>query len=252
MVYFVGAGSGAEDLITLRGQRYLQQADVIIYAGSLVNPGLLKEARKGCQIHNSAYMTLDEVIEVMQGAEDKGLMTVRLHTGDPAIFGAIREQMDELDQRGISYEVCPGVSSLFGAAASLQLEYTLPEVAQSVIITRAEGRTPVPEGERLAELARHQTTMILFLSSGLAKQVQQELLAGGYGPETPVAVVYKATWPEEKILRTTLSVFPEQMEAENISKTALIIVGRVLQGSPTRSKLYDKTFTTEFRKGSMD
>lgn len=250
MVHFVGAGSGAEDLITVRGLRLLKQADVIIYAGSLVNPQLLKAAKEGCQIHNSAYMTLEEVIAVMEAAEKEKLMTVRLHTGDPAIFGAIREQMDELDVRGISYDVCPGVSSLFGAASSLQLEYTLPEVAQSVIITRAEGRTPVPEKERLVEMAKHQTTMILFLSSGLAQKVQKDLLEGGYSPETPVAVVYKATWPDEKILRTTVAEFAERMEEEKITKTALIIVGSVLNGSPTRSKLYDKTFTTEYRKGS--
>ncbi|MDO5415571.1 MAG: precorrin-4 C(11)-methyltransferase [Lachnospiraceae bacterium] len=250
MVHFVGAGPGAEDLITVRGQRYLRQADVIIYAGSLVNPKLLKEAKEGCQIHNSAFMTLEEVIHVMEAAEEQSLLTVRLHTGDPSIFGAIREQMDELDKRKIPYEVCPGVSSLFGAAASLGLEYTLPEMAQSVIITRAEGRTPVPEKERLRDLAAHQTTMILFLSSGLAGKVKQELEAGGYGPDTPVAVVYKATWPEEKILRATLSDFAERMEQENITKTALIIVGNVLNGGSARSKLYDKTFTTEYRKGS--
>lgn len=249
MVYFVGAGPGAEDLITVRGLGYLKKADVIIYAGSLVNPGLLKSAKKECRIYNSAYMNLEEVLAVMEEAERDHLMTVRLHTGDPSIYGAIKEQMDELKARGISYRVCPGVSSMSGAAASLQMEYTLPEVSQSIIISRAEGRTAVPERERLRELAVHQSTMILFLSSGLAKKVREELLAGGYGEDTPVAVVYKATWPEEKILRTTLKNLPEEMEREEITKTALIIVGRVLEGDYEKSRLYDASFTTEYRKG---
>lgn len=250
MVYFVGAGPGAEDLITVRGLNFIQKADVIIYAGSLVNPGLLKSAKDSCNIYNSAYMNLEEVIEVMVKAEEKGLMTVRLHTGDPAIYGAIREQMDELEKRKIEYEVCPGVSSLFGAAASLRAEYTLPEVSQSVIITRAEGRTSVPEKEKLPELAKHQATMILFLSSGLADKVKAELLEGGYVPDTPVAVVYKATWPEEKILWTTIEKLPEDMKKEEITKTALIVIGDVLGNEYAKSKLYDAAFSTEFREGS--
>jgi precorrin-4/cobalt-precorrin-4 C11-methyltransferase len=246
MVHFVGAGPGAPDLITVRGLRYLQQADVIIYAGSLVNPKLLEEAKPGCQIHNSAYMTLEEVIAVMEQAE---LMTVRLHTGDPSIYGAIREQMDVLAQKGIPFSLCPGVSAMFGAAASLQMEYTLPEVSQSVIICREEGRTPVPERESIAALAKHQSTMILFLSSGLAEKVRADLLEGGYAPETPAAVVYKATWEEEKILRTTVEQLPKEMEREQIQKTALIIVGNVLGERYAKSKLYDASFTTEYRKG---
>lgn len=249
MVHFVGAGPGAEDLITVRGRRLLRQADVIIYAGSLVNPALLEEAKQGCRIHNSAYMTLEEVIAVMEEAEKDGLCTVRLHTGDPSIYGAIREQMEELGKRGIAYDICPGVSSFCGAAASLQIEYTLPQVSQSLIITRAEGRTPVPKKERLRELAGHQATMVLFLSSGLAAQVKEELLAGGYGEDTPVAVVYKATWPEERLLHTVLGRLPELMEQEQIQKTALIIVGEVLGNGFERSRLYDPDFTTEFRKG---
>jgi len=249
MVHFVGAGPGAVDLITVRGQRYLREADVIIYAGSLVNPKLLHEAKEDCQIHNSATMTLEEVIAVMEAAERAGLTTVRLHTGDPAIYGAIKEQMDELERRNIAYDVCPGVSALFGAAASLKMEYTLPDVSQSVIITRVEGRTAVPEGEQLAGLAGHQTTMILYLSSSLAEKVKADLLAGGYAPDTPVAVVYKATWPEEKIVRTTLAELPESMKREQISKTALIIVGNVLDSAYTKSKLYDAGFTTEYREG---
>ena len=248
MVNFVGAGPGAEDLITVRGQKLIENADVIIYAGSLVNPALLQSAKENCRIYNSAYMTLEEVIAVMEEAEVKGQMTVRLHTGDPAIYGAIREQMDELEKREITYAVCPGVSSLFGAAASLRAEYTLPEVSQSVIITRAEGRTPVPEKEKLSELAGHQATMILFLSSGLSGKVKEELLEGGYAPDTPVAVVYKATWPEEKILHTTIEKLPEDMKREEIHKTALIVVGHVLGDTYAKSKLYDATFTTEFRE----
>lgn len=249
MVHFVGAGPGAEDLITVRGLHYLEEADVIIYAGSLVNPALLKRAKEGCQIYNSAYMHLEEVLAVMEEAEKNQQMTVRLHTGDPAIYGAIKEQMDALEERAIQYDVCPGVSSLFGAAASLKTEYTLPEVSQSVIITRAEGKTPVPEKEKLVELAKHQTTMILFLSSGLAIKVKEALLEGGYHGETPVAVVYKATWPEERIIRTNLEELPEAMKQEGITKTALIIVGDVLDKEYSKSKLYDATFTTEFRKG---
>ncbi len=249
MVHFVGAGPGAEDLITIRGYRLIENADVIIYAGSLVNPALLKSAKEECSIYNSAYMNLEEVIEVMVEAEKKGWMTVRLHTGDPAIFGAVREQMDELEKRRIAYDICPGVSSLFGAAAALRTEYTLPEVSQSVIITRAEGRTAVPEKEALSELARHQATMILFLSSGLADKVKAQLLEGGYASETPVAVVYKATWPEEKILRTTVDKLPEAMKREEITKTALIVVGNVLGDEYAKSRLYDASFSTEFRKG---
>lgn len=250
MVHFVGAGPGAEDLITVRGMRLLSEADVIIYAGSLVNPKLLEYAKENCEIHNSATMNLEEVLAVMEKAEKKGLMTVRLHTGDPAIFGAIREQMVELDKKDIAYDVCPGVSSLFGAAASLNLEYTLPEVSQTVIITRGEGRTPVPEKEQLTRLGVHGSTMVLFLSVGMAKKVQEDLLAsGGYEENTPVAVVYKATWPEEKQCVTTLSHLAETMEQEGIHKTALIIVGNVLGDEFAKSKLYDKFYTTEYRKG---
>lgn len=251
MVYFVGAGPGASDLITVRGLKYLQQADVIIYAGSLVSEDHLQEAKQGCRIYNSAYMTLDEVITVIEEAEKKHWMTVRLHTGDPSIYGAIREQMDALKERKIPFSVCPGVSSMFGAAASLQIEYTLPEVSQSVIISRAAGRTPVPERESIRSLASHQATMVLFLSSGLAQKVKEELLAGGYPKETPVAVVYKATWQDEKKFYTTVEELPQKMEQENVHKTALIIVGDVLGEEYARSKLYDRSFTTEYRKGTQ-
>lgn len=249
MVHFVGAGPGAADLITVRGQRLIEQADVIIYAGSLVNPELLSAAGRECEIYNSAYMTLEEVLAVIEGADGKGLDIVRLHTGDPSIYGAVKEQMDALREKGIAFDICPGVSSMSGAAAALQVEYTLPGASQSIIISRAEGRTKVPERETLSSLAAHQATMILFLSAGLAGRVREQLLEGGYVKDTPVAVVYKASWPEERILRTTLERLPEEMEREQISKTALIVVGKVLDGEYQRSRLYDAAFTTEYRKG---
>lgn len=250
MVHFVGAGPGAVDLITVRGMLLLQEADVIIYAGSLVNPDLLKYAKKSCQIYNSAVMTLEEVIAEIEKAEREGKNTVRLHTGDPAIYGAIREQIDELKKRDISFDVCPGVSSLFGAASSLQMEYTLPGVSQTVIVTREEGRTPMPEKEKLSLLAAHQATMVLFLSCAFPEKIKEELSEGGYPKDTPVTVVYKATWPEEKIVETTIEKLPEDLKKHNICKTALIIVGQVLEGTYERSKLYDPAFTTEFRKGT--
>lgn len=251
MIYFVGAGSGAEDLITVRGQRLLQQADVIIYAGSLVNPELLKERKESCSIYNSAKMTLEEVIAVMIKAEKAGQMTVRLHTGDPCLYGAIREQMDILTEQGIAYESCPGVSSFCGAASALDLEYTLPEISQSVVITRMAGRTPVPERESIRAFAAHQATMVIFLSTGMLKQLSEELIAGGYEAETPAAIVYKATWPEEKKFICTVGTLEETAKREGITKTALILVGNVI-GCQTyeRSKLYDPTFTTEFREAS--
>jgi precorrin-4/cobalt-precorrin-4 C11-methyltransferase len=249
VVHFVGAGPGAEDLITVRGLKYIEKADVIIYAGSLVNPDLLKYARVDCEVHNSAYMTLEDVIDVMEEAENNGKTVVRLHTGDPSVYGAIREQMDELEKKNIKYDVCPGVSSFFGAAASLNLEYTLPDVTQTVIITREEGRTAVPEKERLNKLAQHGATMVLFLSSSLAEKVRENLIEGGYSPETPVAVVYKATWSDEKIVRTTIKNLPDDMKKENITKTALIIVGDVLDCKYSKSRLYAEDFSTEFRKG---
>lgn len=250
MVHFVGAGPGAEDLITVRGKALLEQADVIIYAGSLVNPALLKYARKECAVYNSAYMTLEEVLAVIREAERDRLTTVRLHTGDPSIYGAIREQMDALEKERIEYDICPGVSAMFGAAAALHAEYTLPDVSQSVIITRAAGRTGVPERESLASFAAHHATMILYLSSGLAARVREDLLRGGYEADTPVAVVYKASWPEERVYRTTLEKLPELMEKEQITKTALIVVGDVLGNEYERSRLYAPEFSTEYRKGT--
>lgn len=250
MVHFVGAGSGAVDLITVRGQRLLQEADVVIYAGSLVNPQLLENCRPDCQIHNSAKMTLEEVIEVIRAAESAGKTTVRLHTGDSSIYGAVREQFDELEKLGISYDVCPGVSAFCGAASSLKAEYTLPDVSQTVIITRAAGRTPVPERESIRSLAAHGATMVLFLSTSLTESLQRELLAGGYAGSTPVAIVYKATWPEERIFRCTVDTLHETVTQNGLTKTSLIIVGNCMGQEYERSLLYHPEFTTEFREAS--
>lgn len=250
MIHFVGAGPGAPDLITQRGAALLQEADCIIYAGSLVNPALLGLAKAGCRICNSACMTLEQVLAVMTETEAAGGTTVRLHTGDPCLYGAIREQMDALDDMQITYDDTPGVSSFCGAAAALCAEYTLPGVSQTVIITRMEGRTPVPEGEKLASLAAHGATMVIFLSIGLVDQVQSALQQGSYTETTPAAVVYKATWPEERVLRCTVGTLAESVHEAGISKTALIVVGDFLSPSYERSKLYDPAFTTEYRKGS--
>ncbi|HJB56883.1 MAG TPA: precorrin-4 C(11)-methyltransferase [Candidatus Flavonifractor intestinipullorum] len=251
MIHFIGAGPGAADLITVRGARLLGEADVIIYAGSLVNPALLDGRKEGCAVYDSASMTLEEVLEVMRAAERRGETTVRLHTGDPSLYGAIREQMDALDREGISYDVTPGVSSFSGAAAALEAEYTLPDVSQSVIITRMAGRTPVPEGEQLRKLASHGCTMVLFLSTGLLERVEEELQAGGYAPDTPAAIVYKATWPEEKVCRCTVSTLARTARENRITKTALITVGHFLGNSYERSKLYDPAFTHGCRKGKQ-
>ena len=248
MVHFVGAGSGAADLITVRGARLLSEADVVIYAGSLVNPELLQNTKQGCVIYNSAEMTLEEVISVILEAETEGKTTVRLHTGDPSIYGAVREQFDELDKHGISYDVCPGVSSFCGAAASLRTEYTLPDVSQTVIITRETGRTSVPERESIAALAAHQATMILFLSTSLSEKLQEDLLSGGYSPDTPAAVVYKATWPDEKILRCTIGTLHNTIVENHLTKTSLIIVGNCMGDQYLRSMLYHPDFSTEFRE----
>lgn len=250
MIHFVGAGPGAPDLITLRGAKLLGEAGMIIYAGSLVNPELLKLAPSGCEIYNSASMTLDEVIERLKSAHDRCMDAVRLHTGDPSIYGAIREQMDRLKELGIPYDVTPGVSSFCAAAAAAGAEYTLPSVSQTVIITRMEGRTPVPPREKLSSLASHQASMALFLSSGLMESTCAALLEGGYPPDTPAAVVYKASWPEQKVLRGTIATIAVQAEAENIHNTALILIGRFLGNDYELSKLYDASFSHGFRAAS--
>ena len=250
MIYFVGAGSGAPDLITVRGAKLLEQADVIVYAGSLVNPALLEYKKESCAVYNSATMTLEEVMDVMIPAARAGKLVVRLHTGDPCVYGAHREQMDVLDREGLDYEVVPGVSSFCGAAAALKAEYTLPDVSQTVILTRMEGRTPVPPKEKIELLAAHGATMVIFLSAGQLEKLSERLIEGGYTADTPAAIVYKATWPEEKVVRTTVGGLAQAARAEGIPKTALITVGGFLGDVYERSKLYDPTFTTEFREAS--
>lgn len=253
MVYFVGAGAGAEDLITVRGMNLLKKADVIIYAGSLVNPKLLDYAKENCEIHNSALMTLKEVIEVMKKAEEKGQTTVRLHTGEPSIYGAVREQMDELDRLSIKYESCPGVSACFGAAAAMNIEYTLPEVSQSLIITRMEGKTKVPEKESIESFAAHNTSMAIYLSTGLIEELSKRLIRGGYKKDTPAAIVYKATWPDEQIHICTIETLAATAEKYGITKTAVILVGDVIgqvtgQKHYEKSRLYAEDFSTEYRQ----
>lgn len=251
MIHFVGAGSGAPDLITVRGKKYLEEADIIIYAGSLVNPQLLEYAKPGAEIYNSAKMTLEEVLEVMITAEQNQKMTVRLHTGDPSLYGAIREQMDVLDEKKIPYDYCPGVSSFCGAASALNLEYTLPDVSQSVIITRMAGRTPVPAKESIESFAAHQATMVVFLSTGMLEELSRRLIEGGYQPDTPAAIVYKATWEDEKTFVCTVDTLAKTAAEHNITKTALMIIGDVVAHTRyDRSKLYDPGFTTEFREAS--
>ncbi len=250
MIYFVGAGCGAPDLITLRGARLLAQADTVVYAGSLVSPALLDDTKPGCEMHNSAEMTLDEVISVLTRVYESGGTAVRLHTGDPSLYGAIREQMDALRAADIPFEICPGVSSFCGAAAVLQAEYTLPGVSQSVVITRMAGRTPVPERESIKSFAAHRATMVIFLSSGMADSLQAELISGGYPPETPAAVVYKASWPDEKVVHCTLGTLSRTTVDSGIDHHALICVGDFLGDAYELSKLYDPGFTTAFRKGT--
>ncbi len=250
MIYFVGAGPGAPDLITVRGMRLLNEADAIIYAGSLVNPVLLRYAKEGCEIMSSASMTLEEVVAVLLRVHEKGGGAVRLHTGDPCLYGAIREQMDALEDAGVPFEICPGVSSFCGAAAALKAEYTLPEVSQSVTITRMAGRTPVPERESIRAYAAHGATMVIFLSAGMTLSLQEELIAGGYAPDTPAAIVYKATWPDEKVVRCKLDGLHQNAVENGIGNLALIAVGGFLGKDYGRSKLYDPAFTTAFRKGT--
>lgn len=246
-VHFVGAGPGAADLITVRGKELLENAGAVIYAGSLVNPELLNYTKPGCETHNSATMTLDEVISAIKSAVGLGKTVVRLHTGDPGIYGAIREQMDRLTELGVEYDVCPGVSSFCAASASLKAEYTLPGVSQTVILSRAAGKTPVPERESIRSLAAHGATMALFLSAGLLENVVRELIEGGYAPETPAAIVYKASWPDEKIIRCAVADLARLASENNIGKTALICVGWFLGDDYELSKLYSPDFSTGWR-----
>lgn len=251
MVHIVGAGCGAPDLITLRGKKLLEEADVVVYAGSLVNPALLDYAKKDCLIYDSAKMTLEETNAVIEAAEKEGKTTVRLHTGDPSLYGAIGEQMREWDRLGIAYDITPGVSAFSGAAAALKTEYTLPDVSQTVIITRVSGKTEVPEAERLRTLASHGSTLVLYLSTGLLAKVTEELLAGGYAPDAPAAIIYKASWPEEKVCLCTVATLEQTARENGIAKTALITVGGFLKSAFTRSHLYDPAFPTEFREATL-
>ena len=254
MIHIVGAGSGAADLITLRGARLLHAADVVVWAGSLVNPELLAECKESCIVYDSAHMTLEEVLDVMCAADARGEEVVRLHTGDPCLYGAIQEQMDALDARGVDYEVVPGVSSFCGAAAALRQEYTLPGISQSVVITRLSGR--------MRTMAESGSTMVIFLSSGMLAELSAELLAAGRSSDEPAALVYKATWPEERVVRCTVGTLADAGAREGIDRTALVVVGRVLGArgglahdgaqaeSYERSKLYDPSFATGYRKAS--
>ena len=249
-VYIVGAGAGDPELITVKGQKLLQKADVIIYAGSLVNPALLDFAKEGAEIHDSASMTLPEVIETIEKAVAKDLMVVRLHTGDPSIYGAIQEQMDALKKKDIDFEVVPGVSSFLATAAALKQEYTLPGISQTVIITRNEGRTPVPEREKLRSLAAHQATMCIFLSITMLEDVVKELIEGGYAPDTPIAIVQRASWPEQKIVRATLETIVAEIADKGIDRTAMIVVSRCLGADYELSRLYAPEFSHMFREAS--
>ena len=252
MVHFVGAGSGAQDLITIRGKRLLEEADIVIYAGSLVNPVLLGYAKEDARIYNSARMTLEQVTDVMRKNRDDRI--VRLHTGDPSLYGAVREQMDILEKEQIPYDVTPGVSSFLAAAAALREEYTLPGVSQTVILTRIEGRTPVPERESLAKLAVHGASMVIFLSASMTAGVQEALLQGAYTKKTPAAIVCRTGWPREKLIRCTVGTLHENAQKEGITKTALILVGDFLkrEAGAERSRLYDPSFTTGYRKGNNE
>jgi precorrin-4/cobalt-precorrin-4 C11-methyltransferase len=247
-VVFIGAGPGAPDLITIRGKKTIDQADIIIYAGSLVNKEILNGHKKTAKIYNSASMSLDEVVNLSIEAVKSGLEVARVHTGDPSIYGAIKEQMDGLEAAGVDFEVIPGVSSFCGAAASIKKEFTLPDVSQTIILTRVEGRTPVPEKESLESLAAHQASMALFLSVGMIDKVVQRLKTS-YKGSTPVAVIQRATWEDEKILMGTLDTIAELVKFHDIRKTAQILIGDFIDCDYSKSKLYDKSFTHEYRKG---
>ena len=247
MIYFIGAGPGDVDLITVKGKNLLERADLIIYAGSLVNKGLLKYAKPACVLMDSANMTLEEVIAAMVQAAQEDKLVVRLHTGDPSVYGAHREQMDLLRSYNLDFEVVPGVSSFCAAAAALQAEYTLPDVSQSVIITRMEGRTPVPDRQKIADYAAHHATMVIFLSSGMLDKLEQELVKGGYSPDTPAAIVYKASWPDEKVMPCTVGTLAKTAKENGVNRLALITVGDFLGGLYGRSQLYNPTFSHGYR-----
>jgi precorrin-4/cobalt-precorrin-4 C11-methyltransferase len=248
-VFFIGAGPGDPELLTVKARGVIERADVIVYADSLVNPEICGMAPRRCQIYRSAALNLEEISEIIVAAAREGKTVARLQSGDPSIYGAIREQMAVLDKEGIAYEVIPGVSSLFAAAAALKAEFTVPDVSQTLIVTRLEGKTPVPAGESLRSLASHRATIAIFLSAGMAARVAEELEAGGYRPDTPAAVVYRASWPEEMIMRTTLKNLAADVKAAGITKQALLLIGSFLNPgmAAQRSRLYDRDFSHEYR-----
>ena len=250
MIHFVGAGPGAVDLITVRGERLLRRAGMVIYAGSLVNPALLSLVPAGCEVHDSSGMTLEQVLERLMDGASRHETVVRLHTGDPSLFGAIREQMDALDANGFAHEVVPGVSSFLAAAAALEAEYTLPGVSQTVILSRMAGRTPVPEREEIARLAAHGATMVLFLSSGMLGSLSERLMAGGCTADTPAAIVYKASWPDERKIVGTVGALEAMGRAIDVKATALVLVGRFLGDAYDRSLLYDPGFGHGLREAA--
>lgn len=252
-IYIVGAGPGDPDLITVKGLHILQTADVILYTDSLVNEELIAKAKPEAEIVKTAGMHLQEIVDIMVNSVREGKKVARIHTGDPAMYGAIMEQIAMLKKEGIGYEVIPGVSSVFASAAAIGAELTIPDLTQTVILTRAEGRTPVPEYEKLRELAKHHCTIAMFLSATLTKKIMKELQEAGWSDETPIAVIQRATWPDQKIVRTTLAHLDEDMRSNGIRKHAMILAGWALDphihDKDYRSKLYDATFTHGFRKG---
>ena len=249
MIHFVGAGCGAKDLITVRGMRLIEEAELIIYAGSLVNTELLSYNRKNAAVYNSAEMTLDEVMDIMIPAAKEGSQIVRLHSGDPSLYGAIGEQMRLLDKEGIAYDVCPGVTAAFGAAAALKREFTLPSVTQTLIFTRAKGRTEVPDRESIEKLSAHQSTMAVYLSASLAGELMEELIKGGYPKDTPVAICYKVSWPDEKLIECRLDELGDKVSENGLYMTALFLIGRALKETDFNdSRLYAPDFSTGFRK----
>ncbi|MBQ2485659.1 MAG: precorrin-4 C(11)-methyltransferase [Candidatus Methanomethylophilus sp.] len=249
MVHFIGAGPGDPELITIKGQRLIEEADVIIFAGSLVNPAVLDKRKKDSVVYDSAYMSLDEVMDVTIPAVKEGKTVARVHTGDPSIYGAIREQMVRLDAEKIEYDVIPGVSSFCASAAAVKKEFTLPSVSQTVIITRMEGRTPVPPREKLVDLAKHHASMCIFLSVNFMDELTKTLMEAGYEPDTPMAVVYRASWPDQKIVYGTCATMAKIVKENNISRQAMTMVGGFLGDEFELSKLYDSHFTTGYRQG---
>ncbi|MBN2239902.1 MAG: precorrin-4 C(11)-methyltransferase [Dehalococcoidales bacterium] len=249
-VYFIGAGPGDPDLITVKAKKIIDRAEVIIYADSLVNPGVYADARPDAKVYGSAHLTLEEIMTLIIGAVNDGKIVARLQTGDPSVYGAIYEQMAVLDEKGIEYEIIPGVSSMFAAIAALKAEFTVPELSQTLIVTRIEGKTPVPEPERLQSLAAHHTSMAVFLSTSMAEKVSSELIAGGYAPDTPAAVVYRASWPDQEILRTTVENLAHDIKQAGLTRQTLILVGNFLRDADPerRSKLYSGKFAHGYRK----